>query len=116
MLADVRTPHLRKCIANAPPILGFLMLAALLAVERSLRGDHAGLGFVEGEELSGKIMDFGHLHGGSSPFDGRHVQAALWKLGRWPARIATILSQRDVRDNVSCVVAIAAEGGKRPST
>jgi hypothetical protein len=61
-------------------------------------------------------MDFGHLHGGSSPFDGRHVQAALWKLGRWPARIATILSQRDVRDKVSCVVAIAAEGGKRLST
>jgi hypothetical protein len=32
-------------------------------------------------------------------------------LGRWPARITAILSQSGVRDKVSCVVAIAAEGG-----
>src|SRR6516225_8899960 len=107
-LADVRAPHLRKRITNAPPILGLMTLATLLAVERSLRGDRARLVSVQALELPGIVMDFGHLHRGSSPFDGRHVRAALRKLGRWPAPMAAILSQGDVRDKVSCVVAIAA--------
>ena len=96
-------PHLRKRITNAPPILGFLTLTTFLAVERSLRGDCARLVSVQTQEMPGIVMDFGHLHRGSSPFDGRHVQAALRKLGRWPVPITAILPQRDVRDKVSCL-------------
>ena len=40
-----------------------------------LRGDRARLVSMQTQELSGIVMDFGHLHRGASPFDGRHVQA-----------------------------------------
>jgi Tfp pilus assembly protein PilN len=59
----VRPSHLRKCVANSPPILGFTSVAALCTFDYFLCCYDASLVSAQLQQLPCIIMYLGDLHG-----------------------------------------------------
>ena len=64
--AFMRAAHLLDDGLDAPPLLGLVLIAIAIALNRPLRSFQLGLFAVRAQQAAGKNMDFFHLHGRSS--------------------------------------------------
>ena len=69
----VRSPHLHECVANPPPVLDLLAIAALITFKSPPRGYHLSLVSMQLQESACIIMHLRCLHESLHVLFGREV-------------------------------------------